>query len=74
MLHTMQPAAYIVAQHLNSTCKCPECDAAFLYGDGVMSLAHYLDENDEATQGLLCFCSTTCLLSWEPAAMLGPMH
>ena len=39
-----------------------------------MGLAHYLDENDDVAQGLLCFCSTTCLLRWEPSTMLGLMH
>jgi hypothetical protein len=70
----MQPAAFIVPQHLQSSCKCPECESSFLYGDGVMALAHYLDGNDEVTRGLMCFCSTTCLLRWEPSTMLGLMN
>jgi hypothetical protein len=74
MLHSMQPAAFVVPQALQTTCKCPECDTAFLYANGVMGLAHYLDGNDEVAQGLVCFCSTTCLLQWEPSSMLGLMH
>jgi hypothetical protein len=74
MLHSLQPAAFIVPQHLQSSCKCPECESSFLYRNGVMGLAHYLDENDDVAQGLLCFCSTTCLLRWEDPKMLGLMH
>jgi hypothetical protein len=40
-----------------------------------MSLSHYLDVGtDEVRQGLMCFCSTTCLLRWEHPTMLGLMH
>jgi hypothetical protein len=75
MLHTLKPAAFIVPQYLRTTCKCPECEGRFLYGDGVMSLSHYRDvETDEVKLGLMCFCSTTCLLGWEHPAMLGLMH
>lgn len=75
MLHSMQPVQFIVRQQLESLCKCPECESRFIYGEGVMSLSHYLDvETDEVRQGLMCFCSTTCLLSWEHPTMLGLMH
>jgi hypothetical protein len=75
MLHSMQPAQFIVRGHLESPCKCPECERAFRYGEGVMSLAHYRDvETDAVRQGLMCFCSTRCLLQWEHPTMLGLMH
>jgi hypothetical protein len=74
MLHTLQPAAFVVPQALQTSCKCPECDTSFLYARGVMGLAHYLDDKNEVAQGLMCFCSMTCLLRWEPSSMLGLMH
>ena len=41
--------------------------------DGVMSLTHYRDtESGELRRGLICFCSTQCLLRWEhPVRGLG---
>ena len=75
MLHTLQPSAFIARHALGSTCKCPECERPFLYGDGVVSLSHYLDvETNDVRQGLMCFCSTTCLLRWEHPTMMGCMH
>jgi hypothetical protein len=75
MLHSMQPVQFIVRHQLKSLCKCPECENPFIYGEGVMSLSHYLDVGtDEVRQGLMCFCSTTCLLRWEHPTMLGLMH
>src|SRR5262249_38700780 len=74
MLHTLQPAAFVIPEALQTSCKCPEGETPFLCADGVMGLAHYLDHNMEVTQGLVCFCSTTCLLNWEPSSMLGLMH
>ena len=74
MLHSLQPAQY-VSQHLHTLFKCPECEREFLYGRGVMSLTYYRDlETREVKRGLMCFCSTECLLSWEHPAMLGLMH
>jgi hypothetical protein len=75
MLHSLQPAQYVVADHLGTARECPHCDHKFQYGDGVMSLAHYrYTETGEVRQGLMCFCSTKCLLDWEHPAMLGLMH
>jgi hypothetical protein len=75
MLHSMQPVQFIAHAQLESSCKCPECERPFIYRKGVMSLSHYLDaETDEVRQGLMCFCSTTCLLGWEHPTMLGLMH
>jgi hypothetical protein len=75
MLHSLQPASFIVREHLGASCKCPECERRFRYRDGVMALAHYrAPESDDVRQGLLCFCSTSCLLSWEHPTMLGLMH
>ena len=75
MLHSMQPAQFIVRRHLQTTCECPHCEHPFVLGNGVMSLAHYRDvETDEVKHGLMCFCSTRCLLLWEPSAMMGLMH
>ena len=74
MLHSLQPAQY-VSQHLLTPSKCPECERDFIYGEGVMSLTHYRDlDTREVRQGLMCFCSTSCLLGWEHPAMLGLMH
>ena len=40
-----------------------------------MSLAHYREtDTAEIKQGLLCFCSTKCLLLWEHPKMLGLMQ
>ena len=40
-----------------------------------MSLTHYRDnESGELRRGLICFCSTQCLLRWEHPTMLGQMH
>src|SRR5262249_13828323 len=74
MLHTLQPPAFGVPQALQTSCKCPECDTPLLYGNGIMGFAHYLDGNDQVAKGLVCFCSMTCLLEWEPSSMLGLMH
>jgi hypothetical protein len=75
MLHSLQPEHHVASQHLRAPCKCPECESHFLYGDGVMSLAHYRGvETEEIRQGLVCFCSTTCLLLWEHPTMLGLMQ
>ena len=74
MLHSLQPAEFILRQYLQTPCRCPECESPFLFGKGVMSLSHYLDETDQVKQALICFCSTRCLLLWEHPTMLGLMH
>jgi hypothetical protein len=74
MLHTLQPVAFVVRQALEMSCECPQCEGCFPCGNGVMGFAHYLDSNEEVTQGLVCFCSTMCLLRWEPASLLGLRH
>ena len=75
MLHSLHPAQFVVADHLGTSRDCPQCDHKFLFGDGVMSLAHYrYTETGEVKQGLMCFCSTKCLLLWEHPTMLGLMH
>ena len=75
MLHSLQPAQFVAGQDLGTTSKCPECERRFVYGAGVMSLTHYcVLETGEIKQGLMCFCSTRCLLCWEPPPMLGLMH
>jgi hypothetical protein len=72
MLHSLQPQHFVVSQYLRTPWECPECKSHFLYGDGVMSLAHYREiDTTEIKQGLLCFCSTKCLLLWEHPKMLG---
>lgn len=63
MLHSLQPKHFVASQHLRTPWKCPECKRHFIYGDGVMFLAHYREpETEEIRQGLVCFCSTICLL------------
>jgi hypothetical protein len=75
MLHSLHPAQYIARQLLRAPSKCPECDRQFVFGTGFMSLAHYcVLETGEIKRGLMCFCSTSCLLRWEQPSMLGLMH
>jgi len=75
MLHSLQPAQYVVSHFLRTPWECPECSSQFRYGDGVMSLTHYRDnESGELRRGLICFCSTQCLLRWEHPTMLGQMN
>jgi len=75
MLHSLQPAEYVASRHLQMPSNCPECDGSFIYGHGVMSLTHYCDLNTKELQrGLMCFCSTRCLLRWEHPTLLGQMH
>ena len=67
MLHSLQPAQYIRGAFLRTPWTCPECNNPFLYGDGVMSLTDYREvDTGEIRPGLICFCSTKCLLRWEP--------
>jgi hypothetical protein len=75
MLHSLQPAQYVVAEHLRTPWSCPQCNSHFLYGDGVMSLTSFREvETGEVKHGLICLCSTTCLLLWEPPPTLDRMH
>jgi hypothetical protein len=75
MLHSLQPQHFVVSQYLGTPWQCPECQSHFRYGDGAMSLAHYREiDSGEIKQGLLCFCSTKCLLLWEQPTMLGLMQ
>jgi hypothetical protein len=63
MLHSLQPRHFVPSQYLNRPWECPECKRHFLYGNGVMSLAHFRKtDTGEIRLGLACFCSTTCLL------------
>jgi len=75
MLHSLQPEHFVVTRYLRTPWKCLECEKHFRFGNGVMSLAHFL-ENDTGRiqQGLMCFCSTKCLLRWEHPTMLGGMN
>ena len=75
MLHSLQPAQFIPGPLQNLRSKCPECDGQFVVANGFMSLAHYcMLPKREIKQGLMCFCSTSCLLRWEQPSMLGLMH
>ena len=75
MLHSLQPAQYVFADDLRTPWQCPECKTAFLYGNGVIFFAHYCEaDTGKVRRGLLCFCSTRCLLDWEHPALLGLMH
>jgi hypothetical protein len=73
MLHSLQPAQF-GSQHLRTPCKCPECDQGFVYEDGVVFLAHYVAGSGRVGQGLMCFCSTRCLLLWEHPSTMGLMQ
>lgn len=75
MLHSLHPEDYVPPQHLKTTRKCPECRHRFRCGHGVVSLTHYrVGDTKEVRQGLICFCSTSCLLQWEHPEMLGPIQ
>ena len=75
MLHSLLPAKFVPGQLVWTPSKCPECDRQFVTAAGFMSLAHYcVLETGEIKQGLMCFCSTSCLLRWEQPSMLGLMH
>jgi hypothetical protein len=75
MLHSLQPQHFVMPHDLRTPSECPECKRPFLYGDGAMSPAHYrVTDTGEVKQGLLCFCSTRCLLLWELPTMLGLMQ
>jgi hypothetical protein len=75
MLHSLQPQHFVLPKRLRTPSECPECKSRFVYGNGVMSLAHYrIIDTGAVMRGLTCFCSTACLLRWEHPAMLGLMH
>ena len=75
MLHSLEPKRFVASQRLRAPSECPECRKHFFYGDGAMSLAHYRETaTGDVKQGLLCFCSTACLLLWEHPKMLGLMQ
>jgi hypothetical protein len=65
MLHSLQPQHFVISRYLRTPWECPQCKSHSLFGGGVMSLAHYREiDTAEIKQGLLCFCSTRCLLLW----------
>ena len=74
MLHSLQHKHFVASRcSLRTPWECTECKSHFFYGDGVMSLAHYREiDTAEIKQGLLCFCSTKCLLLWEHHKDVGP--
>ena len=73
MLHSLQPKHF--SNDLRTPRRCPECKRRFRYGNGIVFLAHYRElMTGETRQGLMCFCSTACLLHWEPCTMLGLMQ
>ena len=75
MLHSLRPSQFVPGRLGWTPSKCPECDRQFVFAAGFMSLAHYcVLETGEIEQGLMCFCSTSCLLRWEEPSMLGLMH
>lgn len=75
MLHSLRPEHFVSAQYLRTPWECPECQRNFLFGQGVVFLAHYrVTDTGDVKQGLVCFCSTTCLLLWEHPEMLGLMQ
>ena len=75
MLHSLHPQEFVPSRYLQTRWRCPECKAPFVYGNGVMSLAHYQEtDTGEVRHGLMCFCSTACLLRWEHPGLLGPMQ
>jgi hypothetical protein len=70
MLHTSSPAAYIAAEKLAESAKCPDCGADASLAAGVLHLGHY-NFNGEAHQGLIWTCSDKCFLSWEHPQFMG---
>jgi hypothetical protein len=72
MLHSLKPEHFIIPHELQALRECPECNGQFRCGSGFMALVHYrVIATGEVQQGLACFCSTTCLLHWEPPTMMG---
>lgn len=66
MLHSVKPADYALPPALVRPWQCCNCNNSFVFGDGFIMLAHYIDRQTRETQhGLMCFCSSTCALSFE---------
>jgi hypothetical protein len=70
MLHTSSPAAYIAAEKLTESAKCPECGADSILAAGVLHLGHF-NLNGEPCEGLIWTCSDKCFLSWEHSQFMG---
>ena len=74
MLHSLQPKDFVPPKNLQTPWECPECSRSFAFGQGVVSLTHYrVSDTEEVRRGLVCFCSTACLLRWEQPNLLGLM-
>jgi len=64
MLHSLQPQHFVIPRYLRTRSECPECKDRFIYGEGVMSLAHFrVTDTGEAGPGVLllhhCFVRST---------------
>jgi hypothetical protein len=75
MLHSLRPEHFVAGKHLGTPWQCPECGSHFIYGNGVMSLAHYREtETGEIRQGSrasvpphVCFVRPTMLALMQRA-------
>ena len=70
MLHTSSPAAYLGAEKLARSVKCPDCGANSMLSAGVLHLGHF-KYNGELCEGLVWTCSDKCFLSWEHPQFMG---
>jgi hypothetical protein len=75
MLHSLQPGEFVAGPDLHVSSQCPECERSFIFAKGAIALSHYHEmETGQLRRGLMCFCSTRCLLRWEHPRMLGLMQ
>lgn len=72
MLHTLNPARFCTIQQLTQQWECCECRATFVFGQGWMFVAHYIDRQSRETHyGLMNFCSKECILKFEHQTYMG---
>lgn len=72
MLHSIKPADFVAPVYLARQWQCCNCNNPFVFGDGVVFTAHYVEKTTHETNfGLMCFCSTTCILDFENKSYMG---
>lgn len=71
-MHTMAPSTFIHENLLPNPTVCPECRQQFQTGVGVVYNVPYVENSTKnRLWGLMCFCSTTCVLNWFPRQEMG---
>lgn len=72
MLHSSKPEAFVSNEYLHRQWTCLNCDQSFVFGNGFVGLCHYNRKETQTIEvGLICFCSTECLLDFEPISKMG---